>query len=154
MGRLPATLYPAGPPANGPPDPDPGPGDLPFGLQAQGQHQLLVILASSDRAARLRHPQVYAVMLEQRRHRGVLAAVKGPFVFPITIASHPRSGSASAATSAVARGRRGHASVRLSPASKNSATILPGPDTSAAACPRCRARDVTGSCQSSVDTRP
>jgi len=54
---------------------------------------------------------------------------------------------------AAASGRRPHATVRLCPASKNSATITPWPRTSASACSRCRARDVTGSCQSSVDTR-
>ena len=32
--------------------------------------------------------------------------------------------------------------------------ITPCPRTSASACSRCRAREVTGSCQSSVDTRP
>jgi hypothetical protein len=30
-------------------DPDPGPGDLPPGLKAQRQHQLLVILTGPDR---------------------------------------------------------------------------------------------------------
>ncbi|MGH3286371.1 MAG: hypothetical protein ACRDPD_17125 [Streptosporangiaceae bacterium] len=93
-------------------------------------------------------------MLEQRRDRGVLAAVKRPLVLPITIASQPRSGSASAATRAAACGRRAHASIRLSPVSKYSATIFPCPAASTAACSRCRAREVTGSCQSSVDTRP
>jgi hypothetical protein len=73
---------------------------------------------------------------------------------PITIASHPRPGSASAATSTVACGRRAQGNVRLSPASKNSATIVPCPATSIAACCSCRIRDVSGSCQSSVDTRP
>ena len=33
-------------------------------------------------------------------------------------------------------------------------TITPWPRTSASACSRRRAREVTGSCQSSVDTRP
>jgi hypothetical protein len=50
--------------------------------------------------------------------------------------------------------RRAHGSTRLCPASKNSAVICPYPATSAAASPSCRAREVTGSCQSSVDTRP
>jgi hypothetical protein len=35
-----------------------------------------------DPAARLRHPQLDAVMLEQRRHRRVLAAVERPLVLP------------------------------------------------------------------------
>ena len=43
---------------------------------------------------------------------------------------------------------------RDSPVSKNSATITPAPAASINACCNCRARDVTGSCQSSVDTRP
>jgi hypothetical protein len=34
-----------------------------------------------DPAADLGGPQLYAVVLEQRRHRGVLAAVEGPLVF-------------------------------------------------------------------------
>ncbi|HEV2254461.1 MAG TPA: hypothetical protein VGS06_14810 [Streptosporangiaceae bacterium] len=40
------------------------------------------------------------------------------------------------------------------PQSKNSATTVPCPATSTPACSRCRAREVTGSCQSSVETRP
>jgi len=32
--------------------------------------------------------------------------------------------------------------------------IRPYPATGACACANCRAREVTGSCQSSVDTRP
>src|ERR1035441_10579312 len=35
-----------------------------------------------DQAARLRHPQLDPVMLEQRRHRRVLAAVKRPLLLP------------------------------------------------------------------------
>jgi hypothetical protein len=58
-------------------------------------------------------PQLDALMLEQRRHRGVSSAVEGSLVFPITIASQPRSGSASAETSVAACGRRAQASVRL-----------------------------------------
>jgi Phage derived protein Gp49-like (DUF891) len=46
---------------------------------------------------------------------------------PITIASNPRSGSAIAASSAAACGRRAHDSVRLCPISKYSATIRPFP---------------------------
>jgi hypothetical protein len=56
--------------------------------------------------------------------------------------------------SAAACGRLGHGSVRLCPEPKNSAAILPCPATRTSACSRCRARDVTGSCQSSVDTCP
>jgi hypothetical protein len=39
-----------------------------------------------DPAADLRRPQLDAVVLEQRRHRGVLAAVEGPLV----LADHDR----------------------------------------------------------------
>jgi len=35
-----------------------------------------------DPPADLRGPQLDAVVLEQRRHRGVLAAVEGPLIFP------------------------------------------------------------------------
>jgi hypothetical protein len=43
---------------------------------------------------------------------------------------------------------------RLCPASKNSAAITPRPAVSITACCSCRARDDSGSCQSSVETRP
>jgi hypothetical protein len=109
-----------------------------------------MILTTIDRAACLRRPQCDAVVGEQRCHRGVLASVGRPFVFPITTASHPRSGSARAA----ACGRHAYAGTRLCSQSKNSATVVPCRATNAAACSRCRAREVTGSCQSSVDTRP
>jgi hypothetical protein len=63
--------------------PDPGTGDLPLGRQAQGEHGLLVVLGVPvDPAADLRHPQADAVVLEQRRHRRVLAAVERPLVLP------------------------------------------------------------------------
>ena len=111
------------------PHPDAGPGHLPFGGQAEMGHCLLVMLGREvNPAACLRHPQLDAVMLEQRRHGRVLAAVERPLVLPTTIASHPRPGSASWATSAAASGRRPHATVRLCPASKNSATITPPAD--------------------------
>jgi hypothetical protein len=65
------------------PDPDPGPDDLPLGRQPQRQHRLLVILhVPVDPAAYLRHPQLDTVMLEQRRHRRVLAAVERPLILP------------------------------------------------------------------------
>ena len=64
-------------------DPDPGPGDLPLGRQAQHQHRLLVILSAPvNPPAHLRHPQLDTVMLEQRGHRRVLAAVERPLVLP------------------------------------------------------------------------
>jgi len=63
------------------PDPDPGAGDLPLGLEPQRQHQLLMILTATDRAACLRHPQRDAVMLKKRRHGRVLAGVERPLVF-------------------------------------------------------------------------
>ena len=69
------------------PDPDPGPGDLPLGLQPQRQHGLLVILGVAvDPPADLRGPQLDAIGLEQRCHRGVLAAVEGALV----LADHDR----------------------------------------------------------------
>jgi len=64
-------------------DPDPGPGDLSLGRQAQPGHRLLIMLRLVvDPAAHLGHPQLHAVVLEQRRHRRVLAAVKRPLVLP------------------------------------------------------------------------
>ena len=78
---------------------DPGAGDLPLGLITQRQHGLLVILRGDvDPAPDLGHPQLNAVVVKQRCHRGVLAAAEGPLVRPVTMASHPRSGSASAVT--------------------------------------------------------
>lgn len=50
----------------------------------------------------------------------------------------PRFGSASCVTRAAAGGRRAQATLRLSPTSKNPATIVPWPRTSAPACSRCR----------------
>jgi hypothetical protein len=52
----------------------------------------IMILTTIDRAACLRRPQCDAVVGEQRCHRGVLATVGRPFVFPITTASHPGPG--------------------------------------------------------------
>ena len=72
----------------------------------------------------------------------------------VAVSRPGRRSSERAATSAAACGRRAHARARLYPTSKNSATIRPCPATSAAAWSRCRAREATGSCQSSVDTRP
>jgi hypothetical protein len=65
------------------PHPDPGPGDLPLRRQPERQHGLLVILGVPvHRAADLGHPQLDPVMLQQRRHRRVLAAVERPLVLP------------------------------------------------------------------------
>jgi hypothetical protein len=65
------------------PHPDPGPGDLPLRRQPQRYHRLLVILGVPvDPLADLRHPQLDPVVLEQRGHRGVLAAVERPLVLP------------------------------------------------------------------------
>jgi hypothetical protein len=64
-------------------DPDAGPGNLPLGRQPQHRHRLLIMLTLVvDPAARLRHPQLDAVMLEQGGHRRVLAAVERPLVLP------------------------------------------------------------------------
>ena len=64
-------------------DPDAGPGDLPLGRQPQHRHGVLVVLGREvDPPASLRHPQLDAVMLEQRRHRRVLAAVERPLILP------------------------------------------------------------------------
>ena len=65
------------------PHPDTRPGHLPLRRQPQHRHRLLVMLGGEvDPAARLRHPQLHAVMLEQRRHQRVLAAVERPLVLP------------------------------------------------------------------------
>ena len=64
-------------------DSDPGAGDLPLGLESQYQHGLLVILdVVVDTPTDFRRPELDAVVLEQRRHRGVLAVVESPLVFP------------------------------------------------------------------------
>jgi hypothetical protein len=68
-------------------DPDLRAGDLPLGLHPQRQHQLLITLGGEiDPPAGLGHPQLHAVMLEQRGHEGVLAAVESPLV----LADHDR----------------------------------------------------------------
>ena len=64
-------------------DPDAGPGDFPLRRQAEHGHRLLVMFRGVvDPSACLGHPQLDAVVLEQRRHRGVLAAVERPLVLP------------------------------------------------------------------------
>jgi hypothetical protein len=68
---------------HGRPHPDAGPGDLPLRRQPQHGHRPLVLLRGVvDPAAGLGHPQLGPVMLDQRRHQRVLAAVKGPLVLP------------------------------------------------------------------------
>ena len=94
-------------------------------------------------------------MLKQRCHRGVLDAVEGPLVFP----DHDRVPAAVRVGQRRDQGRGLRAArpgqrPAVAGAQKNSATIRPCPANSAAAWSRCRARDVTGSCQSSVETRP
>lgn len=64
---------------------------------------------------------------------------------PITTASKPRAGSASAASNADIPGRRCGDTVRDSPTSENSTTIRPSPKIVAAARSNCHCRDVTGS---------
>ena len=65
------------------PHPDPGTGDLPLGRQAEREHGLLVVLGVPvDPPADFRHPERDAVVLEQRRHRRVLAAVERPLILP------------------------------------------------------------------------
>lgn len=61
------------------------------------------------------------------------------------MASKPRSGSARAATSAAARGRRVQGRTRLYPTSKNSAVTRPYPEVIACARSSCHPRDVSGS---------
>ena len=69
------------------PHPDAGPGHLPLRRQPQVRHRLLVMLGREvDPAARLRHPQLDTVMLEQRGHRRVLAPVERPLI----LADHDR----------------------------------------------------------------
>jgi hypothetical protein len=93
-------------------------------------------------------------MLKQRGHQRILVPVERPLVLPdhdrvpppLRIRQLRHQGSGLRAP------RPG--SSRDSPVSKNSAVITPAPAASITACCNCRARDVTGSCQSSVDTRP
>jgi len=67
--------------------PDPGAGDLPLGLHAQCEHHLLIALGVEIHPPTgLGHPQLHAVVLEQRGHQSVLAAVKGP----LALADHDR----------------------------------------------------------------
>ena len=109
-------------------------GDLPLGLHPEREHQLLITFGGEVHPpACLGHPQLHAVMLEQRCHQRVLAAVEGPLVF----ADHNR------VEGAIRVGKRGQqrgglraARPRQHPAvptSKNSATIHPNPATSTAA---------------------
>jgi hypothetical protein len=65
------------------PDPDTCPGHLTLRRQPEHRHRPLIMLRRViDPATRLRHPQLAAVMLEQRRHRRVLAAVERPLILP------------------------------------------------------------------------
>ena len=69
------------------PHPDARPGHLPLRRQPQPGHRLLVVLGGEvDPPARLRHPQLDAVVLQQRRDHRVLAAVERPLV----LADHDR----------------------------------------------------------------
>jgi len=123
--------------------------------QPQHGHRLLVMLGGVVHpAACLGQPQLHAVVLEQRGHRGVLGAVERPLV----LADHDR-----VPAPARVRERGGQGSglraerPRQHPALADVEELRhdgPCPRTRASACSRCRARDVTGSCQSSVDTRP
>ena len=65
------------------PHPDARPGHLPLRRQPQPGHRPLVMLRGEvDLPARLRHPQLDAVVLQQRRDHRVLAAVERPLVLP------------------------------------------------------------------------
>ena len=65
------------------PHPDAGPGDLPLRREPEDGHGVLVVLGGVvDPAARFRHPQLDAVMLEHRRHRRILATVERPLILP------------------------------------------------------------------------
>ena len=65
------------------PDPDPGPGDLPLGLTAPAPaSSARGPLCQSTRPPASGIHSCDAVMLEQRCHRGVLAAVERPLVLP------------------------------------------------------------------------
>jgi len=73
----------------------------------------------------------------------------------MTTASKPWDLSATAASSRVASGRRGHGSDRDWPTSKNSATIFPRAGSiSVRARLSCQPRLAAGSCWSSVPTLP
>ena len=104
--------------------------------------------------ADLRHPQLDAVMLEQRGHRRVLVPVERPLVLP----DHDR------VPAPVRIGELRDQGSGLRAPRPRQRPGLPGveelrhdhpvPGNKHHACCSCRARDVTGSCQSSVDTRP
>ena len=136
-------------------DPDAGPGDFALGRQPQYRHRLLIVLGLVvDPAVDLRCPQLDAVVLEQRRHRRVLAAIERPLVFPghdriplpVRVGELRDEGGGLRAA--------GPGELPGLPHVEELRHDLPWPRTSASACSRCRARDITGSCQSSVDTRP
>ncbi len=62
---------------------DPGPGDLPLGRQPEREHGLLVVLSVPvNPPGDLGHPQLDAVVLEQRCHGCVLVPVERPLVLP------------------------------------------------------------------------
>ncbi|WP_067044581.1 hypothetical protein [Streptomyces sp. FXJ1.172] len=128
------------------PHPDPGAGDLPLGQDAEHDHQLFLPADPRvDGSTQFRHPHLDAVVVEERSHGRELVAVEGPFTGADDNGSNSRSGSAIAASSAAAWGRRAQGMVRLRPVSKNSETIRQCPDTRACAPSSCQACDVAGS---------
>ncbi len=78
-----------------------------------------------DASAGLGQPHLDTVPFEQRGHAHELVAAETALVLPTTIASKPRSGSASAANNRAACGRSAHSLSRVHPVSKYSATITP-----------------------------
>jgi hypothetical protein len=93
-------------------------------------------------------------MLKQRSHRRVLAAVERPLVLPDhnRVPAPVRIGELSDQGGGLrAPGPRQFAGL---PGIEELRCDHSGPAASIVACCSCRARDVTGSCQSSVDTRP
>ena len=104
--------------------------------------------------AELRCPQLDAVVLEQRRHRGVLGAVEGALV----LADHDR------VPAAVRVGQRGDQGRGLRAARPGQRPAVAGVEELGHGAPvpgyqggglvPLPCRDVTGSCQSSVETRP
>jgi hypothetical protein len=97
------------------------------------QHQLIVILTAIDLAACLRRPQCDAVVGEHGAIEAYWLPQDARSYSPITTASHPWSGSA-ARPPRPRSADAPHASTRLCPQSKNSATIVPCRATSSAAC--------------------
>jgi hypothetical protein len=114
----------------------------------------VILGAVVDLPADFRGPQLDAVMLEQRRHRRVLGTVEGPLV----LADHDR---VPAAVRVGQRGGQGRGLRAARPGQRPAVAGIeelghdpPVPGRQRGGLVPLPARDVTGSCQSSVETRP